>query len=357
MKNTRYILLLSAIAMSACQKPADPVAGPRPALVMTIKDAGAESNMSLAGEVKSRYESPQGFRVAGKIVGRKVEVGALVKKGQVLARLDNADAHLNVASNAADVAAAEAQLALAKSNLDRQRQLIDKKFISAASLDSYEAQYKSAQARVQQTKAQTAFSGNQSQYTVLVADRDGVVTSIHAEPGQVVSAGEVIANIADPNSMEVQVPVPESRMQALTVGGDAKVRLWASRETLYDATIREIAPAADPVTRTFLVKVTVKHPDENMRLGMTAGVRFTKEIATSILVPSPAVMQVKQQATVWVVDAKHHAIPKPVQVASYREDGALISAGLQVGDQVVVAGAQALVADQEVRPVEASVPN
>jgi membrane fusion protein, multidrug efflux system len=349
--NTRLFVMLFSLPLLACQKPVEPVAGPRPALVMTMSEAGAQTGSTLIGEVKARYESAQGFRVAGKITARKVEIGARVKKGQLLASLDSTDAHLAVQSTEADVAAAEAQFQLAQSNLERQRQLMAKKFISAAALDSYEAQYQSAKARLQQTRAQAHVSGNQSGYSQLYADRDGIVSFIKAEPGQVVSAGEVIANIVDPSQLEVQIALPESRVNKLAVQDAALVKLWANSSQTYQAKIREIAPVADPVTRTFLLKVSILNADSNLHLGMTAGVRFVKEQSAEILVPSPALVEWQQKPVVWLVDAHNKVHPQPVTVVSYREDGALISEGLKVGDQIVVAGAQALSPEQIVRPV------
>lgn len=345
--------ITASVIFTGCKKPEEPSPAPRPALVMTISNEGASVGMTLVGEVKPRYESAQGFRVNGKIMERKVEIGATVKKGQLLARLDSADATLSVQSSAADVSAAEAQLALAKANLERQRQLIDKKFISAASLDSYEAQYKSASARLQQTKALTSANSNLSRYTSLTADRDGIVTDIRAEPGQVVTAGEVIARIIDPTQLEVQIPVPESRMSNIAVNDPATMRLWAKREKTYQAKIREIAPAADAVTRSFLVKISILDADENVRLGMTAGVKLNKDDTSAILVPSAAVTQLKDQATVWLLDKNTNKVnPRPVSLGSYREDGALITDGLNIGDTIVIAGVEALQAGQQVRPME-----
>ncbi len=350
MKN--FILMFCACALFACEKPAEKPPVPRPALVMTIKSDGAAASMSIVGEIKPRYESSQGFRVAGKVIERKVEVGALVKKGQLLAKLDSADANLTIQANNADIASAQAQLNLAQTNLARQRQLIDKKFVSPAALDSFEAAYESAKARLAQSQAQTAVSNNQSRYTALMADRNGIVTMIRAEPGQVVAAGEVVAQIIDPTQMEVHIPVPESRMSHLKVGEEASMRLWAKTEKSYQVKVREISPAADAVTRTFLVKLSILNADNEVRLGMTAGVRLTKEIQRSLLVPSTAVLAQNQQAVVWVVNAQNQANPVHVKVSSYREDGALISDGLHVGDKIVVAGAQALNVGQVVRPVE-----
>lgn len=348
-------IALPLFCLVACQPEQEAPSGPRPALVMTISQTGTQSGSVLVGEIKARYESAQAFRVAGKIVKRMVEVGQAVKPGQILARLDGADSRLNVAVNQADIQAAEAQLQLAKSNLERQRQLIDKKFISASALDSYEAQYQSALARLKQTQAQTAVSGNQARYTDLVADRAGFVSAIRAEPGQVVAAGEVIANIQDLRELEAHIPMPESRITGLQVGDAASLRLWAERETQYQAKIREIAPAADPVTRTFLVKLSILNPDSLIKPGMTAGVTFTRGQPDLILVPNTAVSAEGQNAQVWVVDEQQKVHPRKVTVASYREDGTVLSAGLVVGDRIVVAGVQALNEGLTIRPITASI--
>lgn len=250
-------LALLSIMLAACEKPVEPPAPPRPALVMTVQSGNASHLAAIVGEVRPRYESAQGFRIAGKIVERKVEIGNIVHKGQVLARLDAVDTSLNTQVSVADVKAAEAEYALADADLQRQRQLYAKKFISASALDSHEASVKTAAARLQQAQSRAAVSGNQTKYTSLVADRDGVVTDIRAEPGQVVSAGEVVAKIADLKQLEVNVGVAESAMKGLTVGMPVVVRMWASREKAYQGKIREIAPSADSVTRTFLVKVSI----------------------------------------------------------------------------------------------------
>jgi len=350
MKNCTLILIM--LFLVGCGKPTEQPTPPRPALVMTIPSEGVMSSMTIVGEIKPRYESSQGFRVAGKIIERKVEVGAVVQKGQLLAKLDNTDANLAVQANIADIASAQAQLNLAQTNLARQRQLIDKKFVSPAALDSFQATYESAKARLAQSQAQNAVSGNQSRYTALNADRDGVVTMIRAEPGQVVAAGEVVAQIIDSKQLEVTIPVPESRMSHLKIGDEANMRLWAKREKNYPVKVREIAPAADTVTRTFLVKLSILSPDDDVRLGMTAGVRFNNEIQNSVLVPSPAVMAKKQQAIVWVVNAQNQVQPVDVDVASYREDGVLINRGLKVGDKIVVAGVQSLTAGQVITPID-----
>lgn len=347
-------VMVAALALAACEKPVEPLAPPRPALVVAAGENANGTSMALVGEVRPRYESAQGFRIAGKIIERRVETGSVVRKGQLLARLDAADTGLSAQAAEADVRAAEADNALAEAELERQRQLYAKKFISKSALDLREAQYKTSLARVQQAQAQAAVSGNQSHYTALLAERDGIVTEIHAEPGQVVNAGEVIARIADPKQMEVVVAVPESRMQGVKVGAPALVRLWAAREKAYQGKIRELAPAADTATRTFQVKVAIPQADEAVRLGMTAGVRFAAMEDAALLLPTPAVTQRDGKTVIWVVDGKTRKVqPRAVETGTFREDGVLVTKGLHAGEWVVAAGVHTLIPGQVVRPMQA----
>jgi RND family efflux transporter MFP subunit len=353
MKKIITILGVSVLLV-ACQKPAEPPPPPRPALVVVVGKSSANDAMVLVGEVKSRYESNQGFRINGKIIERKVEVGSFVKKGQVLARLDAADANLSTQAASADVQAAEANHALAKAEVERQRTLFNKKFISASALDMREAELKTSAARLAQVKAQAAVSGNQSRYTALIADRDGVVTQINAEPGQVVETGAMIAQIVDTKQIEVLVAVPESRMGKLKVGNKVNIRLWADREKIYAGTVREIAPAANSATRAFDVRVAVTDADAAVKLGMTAGVSFTETAADEIIVPSTALTQINGKNSVWVIenqlDKSSVASPREVTTGPYTEAGVVIKSGLQANEMVAIAGVHTLIKGQQVKP-------
>jgi len=348
----KYLFIfMSTLILSACDKPQPAQQTPRPALVVTVGNETAAAPTILVGEVRSRFESAQGFRIAGKIIERRVDVGNIVKQGQLLARLDNVDTGLSSQAAYAQVKAAEADLALAQAELDRQRQLYERKFVSSQALDIQEAQFKSAAARVKQARAQAAVTGNQSRYTDLLAERDGVVTEIRAEPGQVVEAGEVIARIAVPVNMEVAIGVPESRMTGIEVDTPAEVRLWADPSKVYQGKVRELAPAADSITRTFQVRVALPEADSSVRLGMTAGVRFYHQDSNDLLLPTPAVTERDGQHVVWVVDPQSGQVhPRPVQTGAFREDGVIVRQGLQKGEQVVVAGVQTLIPGQVVRP-------
>ena len=354
---TKYLLpSVIIILLSACDKPVQPPPAPRPALVMVVGKTASNSAIVLVGEVKSRYESNQGFRIAGKIIERKVDVGALVKKGQLLARLDAADTNLGASAAVADVRVAEANRALAKSEVERQRQLLNKKFISQSALDKFEAELKTADARVNQAKAQAAVSGNQSRYAALVADRDGVVTQIRAEPGQVVEAGEMIAQVVDTAQIEVLVAVPESRVAKIKLGDVAMLKLWADREKTYHGKVREIAPAANSATRAFDVRVAFSDADAAVKLGMTAGVRFEGDEPANMIIPTGALTQIAGKTSVWVIDKKGVANPREVTAGQYTEDGVIISNGLQRGEMIAIAGVHTLIKGQQVQPKLAQTP-
>jgi len=320
----------------------------------------------LVGEVRPRYESSQSFRIDGKVIARNVDVGALVKKGQVIARLDATDAHLSASAASADVRAAVATYELTASEVERQRQLFAKKFISASALDIREAELKTANARLAQIKAQANVSANQTQYTNLTADRDGVVTMIRAEPGQVIKAGEAIAKIADTKEFEVLVAVPESRMAEVKLNAAAVVKMWAYQQKSYVGVVREVAPAADSATRTFNVRVSIKNADEAVRLGMTAGVKFNplapqplaqssdqkSELPeTELLIPNSALTALNGKKMVWVIDANNKAQPREVVAGQFREDGVLVTSGLQAGERIAIAGVHTLIKDQTVKPI------
>lgn len=349
MKKIIFFLTFCSLLV-ACQKPIEPEPPPRPALVTIVGKTAPNSAIVLVGEVKSRFESNQGFRIAGKIIERKVDVGSMVKKGQIIAQLDAADTNLGAAAAVADVRAAEANRSLANSEVERQRQLVNKKFISQSALDKFEAELKTADARVNQAKAQAAVSGNQTRYTVLSADRNGVVTQVRAEPGQVVEAGEMVVQIVDTKQIEVLVAVPESRMASIKVGDSAAIKLWASQSKTYAGKVREIAPAASSATRAFDVRIAVLEADAAVKLGMTAGVRFESAEANNIIIPSTALTQINGKNSVWVISKRGVANLREVTTGQFTEDGVTISSGLQANEMVAIAGVHTLLKGQQVKP-------
>lgn len=354
----RLLLALSLVLLSGCDKPAEPPAPPRPTLIMVVGDSNDSNSMVLVGEVRPRFEASEGFRISGKIIERKVDVGAQVKKGQLIARLDAADVNLNAAAAMADVRAAEASHALAVAELERQRQLFTKKFISASALDIREAELKTSTARLAQVKAQANVSGNQTRYASLLADRDGVVTMIRAEPGQVVEVGEAVVQIANLKETEVLVAVPESRMADVKPGTPVTIKMWANPNKAYAGRVREIAPAAASATRAFNVRVSVIDADDMVKLGMTAGVKFNQQQIqqSQLLIPLAALTESNGKKLVWVIDAENKAQPREVTAGEFSEQGIMITAGLQAGEKIAIAGVHTLVKGQHVKPVAGTAP-
>ncbi|MDD2834102.1 MAG: efflux RND transporter periplasmic adaptor subunit [Methylotenera sp.] len=353
----KKILLILFVLLTACEQTPQLPQPPRPALVMEVGNAVFDNAMILVGEVRPRYESSQGFRLGGKIIYRKLDVGALVKKGQEVASLDAADSQLGILAARADVQAAEADHALALAQLERQRQLFAKKFISASALDGHESAYKAASAKLNQVKAQANIAQNQMQYAKLIAERDGVVTWIQAEPGQVVQAGELIVKIADLAEREVQVAVPESRMHQIAINAPATVKMWADSEKNYAGKVREIAPSADAATRAFNVRITIQNADSAVKLGMTAGVRFdqvSQQAGTGFLIPSTALTKVGDKKIVWVIDDDNRAQPREVQAGDFSESGVWVEKGLQLGEKIAIAGVHTLTENQLIKPITQS---
>lgn len=346
------VSLALCFGLTACQPPAQEANPPRPVWVMKIQGDQAGRVPSFTGEVRSRYESNVGFRVAGKIISRDVNVGDLVKKGQRIAQLDPSDIRLNAQAASAEVQSAKASLALAQAELQRRQQLYQQQFISKSALDSYETQVKTAQARVQQAQAQASLSQQQTGYTQLLADREGVVAMIQAEPGQVVAAGQTVAQIYDLRTPEIQMAVPESLIAHLHVGDAAQITLT---ETGVAATgrIREIAPAANPQTHAFDLRIQLVNADPRIKLGMTAQVRLAtaEHQAASIVVPTTAVSRRGEQAIVWVIDTQSQAHARPVTTGDISEAGMAITSGLQAGESIATIGVHTLTEGMQVQAV------
>ena len=350
MNTIKHALALAALALAACsqQKVAEePV---RPVLAMQVQRGAPESRDVYAGDVRARYETDVGFRVGGKLVARTVDAGAIVRKGQVLARLDPEDARLAASAARSSVAAAESDFATASAEVSRYRELLDKKFISASAFEAKQNAYNAAKGRHEQAQSQAAISANQASYTTLVADADGVVETVLAEPGQVVAAGQPVLRIARGGEREIAIHAPESQLARFKVGEPAGIALWTGPHRVLAGRIREIAGAADPTTRTYTVRVSVLEPPADMRLGMSANVLFQGGSNDLILVPLTALAGTRGDPAVWVVDpATQRVRLRPVGVDQYREDGATIKAGLEPGEWIVTAGVHKLRAEQAVR--------
>jgi RND family efflux transporter MFP subunit len=255
------LCLATALALGACSKAEPPPEPVRAVKLLTVGVGALDTQLEYAGEVRARIESRLGFRVAGKIVRREVELGQHVQAGQLLARLDASDYRLGADAARAQVAAATTQRDLAAADVRRYSQLKAQNFISGAELERREASLKSAQATLDQAKAQLSSQSNQEAYAQLLADVPGVVTGIDAEPGQVVSAGSPVVRIAQDGPRDVVFVVPEDKRGDIRVGQKVNVRPWSAGMQPLQGQVREVAASADPVTRTYQVKVALPTAD------------------------------------------------------------------------------------------------
>lgn len=345
---------LSALAASAilvaCGKAEAPPEPVRAVKVMTVGASSLQSGAEFSGEVRPRVESRLGFRVAGKITRRQAELGQQVKAGTVLAQLDAQDYRLAAEAARAQVAAATTNRDLAAADFKRYVALREQNFISGAELERRETTLKAAQAQLEQAQAQLASQGNQAGYTTLVADVSGVITAIEAEPGQVVSAGTPVVRIAQDGPRDVVFSVPEDKVGALKPNSDVTVRLWAGNGAL-EGKIREVAASADPVTRTYTVKVSLP-AEARPPLGATVTVlphALNHAGAQAIKLPTSALRQEGKGTAVWVLDRASMTVKsQPVQVATADGNEAVIAAGLQPGAVVVAAGVHVLAPGQKV---------
>jgi RND family efflux transporter MFP subunit len=334
-KEWTLLTALCTLVLLGCSKDEIPVAALRPVLVQKVGDGNNSSPTVYSGDIRPRYESDLGFRISGKIVARLVDVGSAVKAGQALARIDPADAGLQATQ-------AEANRALAEAEARRYRDLRAKNFVSQSALDAKETALKAA-------AAQAELARNQSSYTTLNADHDSVVTAVMAEVGQVVAAGQAVVRIARPEEKELVINVPEGRVGELRGATTVTVAPWARPELRLRARLRELSPAADPATRTYTARLSILDTNTDLQLGMTAQAFLSAATADGIAVPTTAVVDQGNGPAVWVV-VNDKAQRRPVTIKQLREDKVILSAGVQMGETIVVAGAHKLVADQPVRP-------
>ena len=347
--------MIAALALAACgsEKVAqEPV---RPVLTQTVIPGATATKDVYSGELRARHETDLAFRVGGKLVARTVDAGARVSKGAILARLDPEDAQLAASAASAQLASAESELALAKAEMERHADLLAKRFISQSAFDVKQNAHSAARARAEQARSQAGITSNQAAYTTLVADADGVVVSVSAEAGQVVAAGQPVLKLARSGEKEVVVNAPESQLERFKAGQPVAISLWADPSTVFPGRVREVAGGADPVTRTYAVRISAPTAPQTAQLGMTASVLLNSSTDPSlVLLPLSALAREGANAAVWIVDAKSSRVKmRPVTVGQFREDGVTVTAGLHPGDVVVTAGVHKLRPDQQVRIAQA----
>lgn len=340
MRKAAYLLPL--LLLAACSKPPAPPEPLRPVKTVRISLEPSEATLSLPGEVRARHEAPLAFRVGGKIIECKVNLGDTVRRGQVLARLEPNDYDLAAQAGAAGVAEARSASILADAELARYRNLRDKGFVSAAALDQKQATADAAHARLDALSSAHAGQSRQANYTALPAENDGIVTGYNCNTGQVISAGQPVLDVAQSGEKEILVHLPEVEFSRFRSAAGFAVRLNALPDKTYQGALRELAGAADPATRTYAARIAVKNADAAMQLGMSATVWMQSAGDLAIRLPLAAVVSRDGKSSVWQVDEAGIVHMTPIAVAGIEGNMVRIASGLAEGNTVVVAGTNLL---------------
>jgi len=319
------------------------------AKTMQVGAVGQESAGTYAGTVRGRYETNMSFQVGGQIISRNVQAGSRVQPGDVLMVIDAKDVVQKANQGDAAVGQARAQLDLAQKNLSRYSQLYDENAVAASVLDQYQANYDAAFASYQNALAQAAQGHNAVGYTNLTAGAAGVVSSVNAEEGQVVAAGQTVLTLVQTDELEIEINVPENQLASVPVGKEVTVKFWALSGST-PGVVREVSPMADSAARTYRVRVSVPNPPEGMELGMTASVSVADEAADTdgYIVPLSAIYQTGDTPQVWVVGSDDTVSLKDVTVENFDSNNVRVH-GLDAGDVIVTAGVHRLTEGQTVR--------
>ncbi|NMJ42085.1 efflux RND transporter periplasmic adaptor subunit [Roseomonas sp. JC162] len=340
-------------ALPACRDGAGQAAAPeppKPVQVAEIRFVPAEQPRAFAGVVKARREADIAFRAGGRVQARLVDVGTIVTAGQELARLDPADIALSVRAAEADLAAAEAESRRAAADAARSRTLLAAGHVAAAYDDQRQASARTAEERVASARAALDLARNRLGYTVLRAPTDGVVTALVAEVGQVVAEGQAVMRMADPAERELMVQVPEGALPGLA-GAQAEAVLWARPNEPILARLREVAPQADPMLRTYSARFSLPAAPDWAALGMTGTIRLRAESEPVALLPASALHDRGQGPMVWKVQGER-VVAVPVEVARLGETQVALRGPLAEGDRIVALGPQLLDPGANVRVVQ-----
>jgi RND family efflux transporter MFP subunit len=349
-----YILPLTLVLALAGCKPEDVPVQPPLVRTLIVDPQPISEDRHAIGEVKPRYESDLSFRVAGKVLARRVDVGASVKQGDTLATLDTQDYQNRLRSGEADVASVEAELVEAQGTEGRQAKLLKGGWTPRATYDAALRDLRATEAKLAAATANRDLIRDQLNYTELKADFDGVITAVGAEAGQNVNAGQMVVKLARPDDKDGVFNIAET---AFTDVRDAHpvVIVWplTNPDLTVEGVVREVSPVADPATRTYSVKVTLKDPPPQLRFGMSIAGRLKGSSTLAVALPLAALFEKDGSPAVWLFDRQSGSLSlRPVTVARYEANTVIIGSGLAKGDVVVTAGVNTLTVGQKVRLAE-----
>jgi len=346
----RLGLLSIGVLLAACSKSEPPPEPVRPVLSIKVQALNEETLGRFAGSIQARYESNTGFRVGGRIASRNVDVGAEVQKGTLLATLDPSDQQNQLRSAQGDLAKVQAQLINAQANARRQQALFDRGVGAQAQLDIATTDLKTTQASLDQARAAVNQSQDQLGYTELRADHKAVVTAWNAEAGQVVTAGQQVVTLAQPDIKEAVIDLPDTLVDEIPSDVVFLVAGQLDPSINTTAIIREIEPQAQSATRTRRARLTLANTPDGFRLGTAISVTLSSAIKPRIELPATALQEADGKTRIWVIDTQSKTVaPRDVSVISRTDGTVVLAGGVKSGEQVVTAGVNSLKPGQAVK--------
>ncbi|ANH96028.1 efflux transporter periplasmic adaptor subunit [Pseudomonas koreensis] len=343
-------LLSMVMLLAACSKSEPPPEPVRPVLSIKVQALNEETLGRFAGSIQARYESNTGFRVGGRIASRNVDVGAEVQKGTLLATLDPSDQQNQLRSAQGDLAKVQAQLINAQANARRQQALFDRGVGAQAQLDIATTDLKTTQASLDQARAAVNQSKDQLSYTELRSDHKAVVTAWNAEAGQVVTAGQQVVTLAQPDIKEAVIDLPDTLVDDIPSDVVFLVAGQLDPSINTTATIREIEPQAQSATRTRRARLTLASTPDGFRLGTAISVTLSSAIKPRIELPATALQEADGKTRIWVIDTQSKTVaPRDVSVISRTDGTVVLAGGVKSGEQVVTAGVNSLKPGQAVK--------
>jgi RND family efflux transporter MFP subunit len=345
------VALLAAATLSACSDETDSAPpDPRPVRTATVEKREGGKPLVLTGRIEAADEAALGFRIPGRMIERTVRVGDRVQAGQVVARLEPQNEMNALRSAQANLATARARLTEARNRYERQETLLAQGWTTRAQFDEAEKARTTAEAQIDAAEAQLKFAHDQVSFTELAADAPGIVTATGAEPHEVVQAGQMIVRLAREAGRDGVFDVPANILRSVPADVEIEVRLTDDPTVKATGRVRTVSPQADPVTRTFEVKVGLTDPPEAMRLGATVNGQVDLDALTTIEIPASALTKINRQPAVWIVDPAELTVSlRNIEVTRFDPATVMVSEGLDVGDVIVTAGVQALHPGQKVR--------
>lgn len=348
------VLVAAALAACGSAEEAERLAG-RPVEVVVVGPTEITDAVLLTGDVQAKKDVDAAFRIGGKLVERSVDVGATVKAGQLLARLDPVTEQNALQAAKATLAAARGELATARNAFERQENLWEQGFTTRPRFDQAQQALDTAQARLEDAEARVDAASDRLRFTELRADAPGVVTARGAEPGEVVQPGLMIVRMARDDGRDAVFDVPAAIVQAGAPGQGVDVSLAADPAVTARGRVREVSPQADPVTRTFQVRVGLDSPPEAMRLGSTVNGSFHQVSNVVVAIPARALTSSGGAPAVWIVDPASSTVAlRAVDVLRFESGRVVLGQGLEPGESIVAAGVQALRPGQKVKPLPAA---